>query len=177
MNCFACNKGTMELGTGAVAREFKGRCYSVEVKGEVCSCCGYTIIEGSEVPKLMRQLADLHREEEKLLTSAQIQSRRSDLRMTQQEFADYLRVGVASVKRWENGQVQEKAMDELIRIKTDAEYAGRIRDSLSSTVFSLDGIQLCYAISPQFYDLSKSMNLDLSGLECPNGSELMPLAA
>lgn len=168
MNCFACNEGTLKLGTGVVTREFKGRTYSVKVEGDVCSSCGYTIIEGSEAPKVMRQLADLYREDEKLLTSVEIQSRRSKLRMTQQEFADYLKVGVASVKRWEYGQVQERAMDELIRLKTVAETV---------TVFSSDAIQLCYAISPQFNDLSTSMNLDLSGLESLNDGEPIPIAA
>jgi hypothetical protein len=37
--------------------------------------------------------------------------------MSQEEFAAYLSVGVASVKRWELGKVQEKSMDDLVRIK------------------------------------------------------------
>jgi hypothetical protein len=43
--------------------------------------------------------------------------------MTQQGFSDYLGTGVASVKRWEAGQIQDRAMDQLIRLKTDPEAA------------------------------------------------------
>jgi hypothetical protein len=43
--------------------------------------------------------------------------------MSQQEYSNYLGVGVASVKRWEAGQVQDRAMDNLIRLKTDRNSA------------------------------------------------------
>jgi hypothetical protein len=39
--------------------------------------------------------------------------------MSQQSFARFLKVGVASVKRWEAGLVQDEAMDELIKVKSD----------------------------------------------------------
>jgi transcriptional regulator with XRE-family HTH domain len=59
------------------------------------------------------------------LTSTEIRANRALLTMTQQQFADHLGTGVASVKRWEAGQIQDKAMDELIRLKTDPETARR----------------------------------------------------
>ena len=40
-----------------------------------------------------------------------------------------LRVGVASVKRWELGLVQDEAMDELMRVKCDPKYG---RESLEA---------------------------------------------
>jgi len=49
--------------------------------------------------------------------------RRRMLGMSQQDFADYLGVGAASVKRWEAGQIQDRALDELMRLKTDREAA------------------------------------------------------
>jgi hypothetical protein len=54
--------------------------------------------------------------------------------MTQQQFSDYLGTGVASVKRWEAGQIQDKAMDELIRLKTDPGAARRNLRSLEKQV-------------------------------------------
>jgi uncharacterized phage-associated protein len=39
--------------------------------------------------------------------------------MTQEAFAKYLNVGVASVKRWELGKAQDKSSDELIRLKSN----------------------------------------------------------
>jgi hypothetical protein len=37
--------------------------------------------------------------------------------MTQRQFAEFLRVGEASVKRWETWLVQDASSDELIRVK------------------------------------------------------------
>jgi hypothetical protein len=43
--------------------------------------------------------------------------------MSQDEFARYLKVGPASVHRWENGQIQDEALNELLLLKTDPEAA------------------------------------------------------
>jgi DNA-binding transcriptional regulator YiaG len=39
--------------------------------------------------------------------------------MSQRQFASYLGVGVASIKRWELGQIQDEAMNNLMVLKTD----------------------------------------------------------
>jgi transcriptional regulator with XRE-family HTH domain len=39
--------------------------------------------------------------------------------MSQRQFATYLGVGVASIKRWELGQIQDEAMNNLMVLKTD----------------------------------------------------------
>ena len=43
--------------------------------------------------------------------------------MSQDEFARYLKVGPASVHRWENGQIQDEALNELLLLKTDVAVA------------------------------------------------------
>jgi DNA-binding XRE family transcriptional regulator len=43
--------------------------------------------------------------------------------MSQDEFARYLKVGPASVHRWENGQIQDDALNELLILKTDVAAA------------------------------------------------------
>ena len=123
MTCFVCNEGLFEPGTSRIPKEFRGRTYTVEVEGEACSNCDYFVMEGSDLPDVMRRLADEYRKEENLLTGLEIRSRRNKLNMTQEAFADHLKVGIASVKRWEGGLVQDRAMDELIRMKTDIQYA------------------------------------------------------
>ncbi|PIR15264.1 MAG: hypothetical protein COV48_15340, partial [Elusimicrobia bacterium CG11_big_fil_rev_8_21_14_0_20_64_6] len=45
------------------------------------------------------------------------------MKKSQEEFSHYLGVGIASVKRWELGKVQDPAYDELIRLKTNYAYA------------------------------------------------------
>lgn len=56
--------------------------------------------------------------------------------MSQQQFAEYLEVGPASVKRWELGEIQTPAMDQLVRLKTDVAFAKRMIAALSDRVAS-----------------------------------------
>ncbi|MGQ9633144.1 MAG: helix-turn-helix domain-containing protein [Bryobacteraceae bacterium] len=60
-----------------------------------------------------------------LLTSENLKQARKRLGISQAQFASYLKVGIASVERWEAGLIQDQALDELIRLKTDPEYARR----------------------------------------------------
>lgn len=85
----------------------------------VCEKCGYETIRGSDMPEYMRAAADVYRRRYGLLTSDEIRLRRGCLGYSQEEFAAYLEVGPASIKRWEMGQVQDRAMDKLIRVCTD----------------------------------------------------------
>jgi transcriptional regulator with XRE-family HTH domain len=43
--------------------------------------------------------------------------------MSQNRFADYLGIGVASLKRWESGEIQTQQMDRFVRLRTDVEVA------------------------------------------------------
>jgi transcriptional regulator with XRE-family HTH domain len=45
--------------------------------------------------------------------------------LSQRAFARFLKVGVASVKRWESGLIQDEAHDQLIRLRTDLRVARR----------------------------------------------------
>jgi transcriptional regulator with XRE-family HTH domain len=60
-----------------------------------------------------------------LLTTSEIKAARKRLRLTQQQFADRLKAGIASVKRWELGAIQDESSDLLIRLSTDLGAARR----------------------------------------------------
>jgi len=120
MKCIECGKGRLKLRTADVASTFRGENISVRAHVEVCNNCGFQLVRPEDLGELTRLLADEYRRRHGLLTSAQIRERRQKLRMSQEAFAGYLGVGVASVKRWELGLVQDKAMNELMLLKTDA---------------------------------------------------------
>jgi transcriptional regulator with XRE-family HTH domain len=71
------------------------------------------------MPEFGRLLSDKYRSAHGLLTSEEIRARRRQLGLSQQQFAQHLGVGVASVKRWEMGKIQEARSDVDIRSKTD----------------------------------------------------------
>jgi transcriptional regulator with XRE-family HTH domain len=80
-------------------------------------------MDAQMMSRLQILTADEYRRLSDLLPSAIIRQYRESLKMTQNEFADFLGVGVASVKRWEGSGIQEKSHDELIRLKCDLRYA------------------------------------------------------
>jgi putative zinc finger/helix-turn-helix YgiT family protein len=105
--------------------EYAGERFRVPAEGMVCPNCGYATLHAGQIDALSTKLADAYRKRHGLLTSSEIRKIRSELGMSQQEFAAYLNVGVASVKRWELGKVQERSMDDLVRIKCSLPSARR----------------------------------------------------
>lgn len=111
--CFICGKGELENRTAVAEGEIKGEKYTVETQALVCNTCGHTAIEGKHAQEFMRRVSDAYRRAHNLLTSDRIRSIRGGL--TQLQFAQELEVGLASVKRWELGLVQDKSSDRLMR--------------------------------------------------------------
>lgn len=91
--------------------------------GVQCDHCGYQTILNSQSGEFTRAVSDAYRIAHGLLTGSEMWELRTRLGLNQVEFADYLGVGRASVKRWEGGQIQDKAMDNLIRLKAQPEQA------------------------------------------------------
>ena len=124
MTCISCKMGVLEKRLSArIPAEVKGVKVTVGMAGLVCPACGFTTVPGASMPEYMRLAADEYRKKNGMLTSGEIRARRKSLQMTQAEFAEYIGVGTASIKRWELGQVQEQAMDKLLRVLTGVEAA------------------------------------------------------
>jgi putative zinc finger/helix-turn-helix YgiT family protein len=119
MTCFECGNGTLIPAIVHLTSDRHGESFTVEVAGLKCNQCGFETVDSEQSAEFTRLVSDEYRVKHGLLTSAEIRARRLQLRMTQQQFSDHLGAGVASVKRWESGQIQENAMDQLIRLKTD----------------------------------------------------------
>jgi putative zinc finger/helix-turn-helix YgiT family protein len=119
MTCFECGEGTLAYSDIDIVGERNGESFTVRMKGFECDRCGFKTVDSVQSAEFTRLVSDAYRIAHGLLTSAEIQARRHQLAMTQLGFSEYLGTGVASVKRWESGQIQDKAMDELIRLKTD----------------------------------------------------------
>lgn len=122
MNCFRCGAELKEKNA-AMTAAYAGKEYSVKTKAMVCSECGYKTLRADQFDAFRTATADVYRADQGLLTSAQIRELRSRLGMSQNQFADYLGVGIASIKRWELGKAQEPSNDELIRLKTSLSRA------------------------------------------------------
>jgi len=104
----------------------RGKDYTVELMGWQCPSCGHQTLYGTEMTEFGRLLADEYRAEHGLLTSREIVAIRNRLGMSQDLFAKFLgNAGVASVKRWELGKIQDRIHNDLILEKTKYHALGK----------------------------------------------------
>lgn len=123
MRCFECNKGRYSTRVTEVTGEVRGEKLTVSVEAQVCGRCGSQVMTEDQSSAYTTAIADAYRDQHGLLTSTDLKAIRARLGMSQRTFARFLRVGEASVKRWESGLIQDESHDELIRLKTDIETA------------------------------------------------------
>lgn len=116
MNCYRCGTAMQERNA-AMSGEYAGEQFEVMTPAMVCPNCDYKSLHANQIDEYTTKLSDLYREKHSLLKSKDIRQIRARLGMSQEDFARYLNVGVASVKRWELGKVQDQSSDELIRVK------------------------------------------------------------
>ena len=135
MNCLQCENEMRKKRT-KLAGDYAGEKFTVPTEAMVCPSCGYTTLHANQMDVFRTELADAYRNSQELLTSGEIRRLRTELGMSQDDFAKYLGVGIASVKRWELGQAQDRSSDELIRIKSSRK---RAEQNLADVLFGQRG--------------------------------------
>lgn len=102
-----------------VKQEFRGETLEVEAQALCCGNCGFEIAAPGHLEQLRLATLDAYRLRHGLLTSAEIVERRKAMGLSQRAFAHHVRVGVASLQRWEIGLlVQDEGSDLLLRERT-----------------------------------------------------------
>lgn len=119
MTCFKCGIGQLATAVVQVEGERCGEQFSIRMTGFKCPECGFETLDSAQTAEFSRKLSDAYRTAHGLLTSGQIRLAREALGMTQEQFARHVGVGPASVKRWEIGKVQDRASDQLMRLRID----------------------------------------------------------
>ncbi len=123
MKCLNCNGDKFEEKNHRFSPEVKGEEVEVVVSAMVCTQCNSPLMNDEQMSQLRKAAADAYRKKHGLLTSEEIVSFRNSFGMSQAAFANYLKVGEASIKRWETYFVQDVGQDEHIRLKCDEAYA------------------------------------------------------
>jgi len=119
MICLHCNSEKFARKENALIEQaFRGETFMVKAPAMVCTKCGWQALAEGMADELLKSTGDAYRQRHGLLTSVEIKAIREDLGMSQQQFAEALGAGVASVKRWETWLPQETSSDQLIRLKT-----------------------------------------------------------
>lgn len=123
MKCLQCDGEEFEEKNCRFTPEIKGEEIEVVVPAMVCTKCHAPFMNDEQMSQLRKKAADAYRKAHGLLTSEEIVNFRFLFGMSQAAFATYLKVGEASIKRWETYFVQDVGQDEHIRLKCDDAYA------------------------------------------------------
>ncbi len=125
MRCLKCNNKFFSERNISMKVKVKGLNLSVKGPSMICTSCSEPITTTQQMSIIRKLAADAYKKKKNLLTSDEIQKYRARFSMSQSQFAKYLGVGEASVKRWETFYIQEPAHDQQIRLKCDPDYAER----------------------------------------------------
>jgi len=107
--------GLMALKTMVKEADLRGKRVKYRARHCVCPECGIEADDLNLAAANQKALSDAYRSAVKLLTGGQIVEGRKRLNWSQEDLAKAANVGIASIKRWETGQVQTKAMDDVLR--------------------------------------------------------------
>jgi putative zinc finger/helix-turn-helix YgiT family protein len=144
MICIKCeNEVFAEKPNAIIEQEFRGEKLKVRMTASACTKCGWTTLTLRQTDELRRLAADAYRRKHGLLTSEQIKAIRNLKGMSQRDFAAFLGVGEASVKRWETWLAQENSSDQLVRAKCVVEIAQlELADSLMESLVTQKWTQM-----------------------------------
>ncbi len=123
MSCPACN-AAMKPTVKEKTMNFKGVKIDYPTDCFVCPACGLeagTLAQGADIQK---NIADAYRKKMGLMTGNEIHEARKKRAWTQEKLADIMKVGIASIKRWEGGIIQSKSMDKMLRQVLSGETCG-----------------------------------------------------
>lgn len=107
--------GEMKLSNIPGSLQFRGQTINFVGQHFVCPVCKIRIDDLTLAAANQKAISDAYRKAVHLLTGKQIVEGRKARGWTQEQLANAMSVSVISVKRWENGQIQTKVMDDNLR--------------------------------------------------------------
>lgn len=115
--CTACNK-EVEAAVKKEERTYKVRGIEVKCLVKVLTCkeCQEELYDYKTTRENDRLINDEYKKAVGLLTSGEIKSLRLKTGLSQKELSDYLGVGGKTLTRYENGSIQDRAFDNLLRM-------------------------------------------------------------
>ena len=107
--------GPMVLKKTEKNMTFRGKNITFEVESFICEECGVEIATIEQTAAVQNAVSDAYRKAEGLLTGTEIRELRGKNNLSQKDLAKLAGVGIASIKRWENGIIQTKPMNAALK--------------------------------------------------------------
>lgn len=121
--------GPMTLMKNERNMTFREEEINFQAETYVCEKCKLEVATIEQTAVIQNTIADAYRKKTGLLTGAEIRNAREKLRLSQRDLAKRAGVGIASIKRWENGTIQTRSMNSALKaafqdIKVGNNYTG-----------------------------------------------------
>lgn len=121
--------GPMVLKMTEKAMTFRGEEIGLQAEVFICEKCELEVATVEQTAAIQNAMADAYRKKTGLFTGAEIREQRERLNLSQIDLAKQAGVGIASIKRWENGIIQTKSMNTALKaafqnIKVGNNYTG-----------------------------------------------------
>jgi putative zinc finger/helix-turn-helix YgiT family protein len=119
---------------------FRGMDIAFQTEHNVCPVCGIEAGTTNQTAATQRAISDAYRKTVNLLTGNEIREGRKKLKLSQEALAKQMNVGIASIKRWEGGLIQTKAMNRALRLALQGQIVGD--NYTGNQTFSIPRIKL-----------------------------------
>lgn len=142
MKALNCPRGHNRMKLRKITKtvSLQGMEIPCQVEAYICPECGLEAGTAKTAGVIQQELADAFRKRTGLLTGDVIKTLRKKRGLTQQALAGLLKIGVASIKRWETGLIQSKSLDHALRLHLTG---NRLKDNFSGNrPFSIQRIKL-----------------------------------
>ena len=116
--------GKMLIKKSTKRMKFRGVEINFQVEYYMCPVCSLEAGSIDQTSATQRAISDAYRKAVKLLTGKEIREGRKRLNLTQDALAKRMTVGIASIKRWEGGLIQSRAMDKALRLALKGQIPG-----------------------------------------------------
>ncbi|TXN04880.1 hypothetical protein FV242_05880 [Methylobacterium sp. WL64] len=124
--CLACGETAVEERVASVTVERLNRKVTITDRHMCCTACGNVSYRGDQITAHELAVANAIRDEDGLLTAAELSLVRSKYGLRQTDMEQILSTGPKTWTRWERGKVvQSKSTDKLIRAISEDPYLAR----------------------------------------------------
>jgi len=136
LSCPVCDEtDKLERIKGIQKIPVRGDTISVEVEYYKCAKCGEKFLVPAPQNDPFEKAYRLYRQKNRMLQPEEIRDFRRRYNITQGELANLLRLGGATISRYETGKIQDESHDTLLRLALDPENLYKLVSS-SSGVFT-----------------------------------------
>lgn len=127
--CEQCNQ-LRDTNIKTVKETYKVKDVEVTVESEVryCDLCGEELWDKDLDDSTLKKAYAEYKKREGLLSAEEMKEIRAKYDLSQSSFAKLLGFGEKTITRYENGAIQDKAQDNLIRLMSDIEVFKKLWD-------------------------------------------------